>query len=420
MYTRPVYPLPEAVDPHGDGPWGIESSSPFTPRVFPKHRFLQVPLDDSEHSRFMRNHELGHIRWSHKHPDLIACKHKINLDVLQAVEDLRVNTRLLQLTIDVSSGGLPREVATSIAKNLMRRGDLRSMILTMVAAQGCGANEQHFHRMFEVHPFGSRVVRLAEMARKALWSGGTPRFKDTIRVAKWLQLMLENIEEHHSFRLARGLGFRADDASRFDQVLKIGSEFGAGGRALHKVPWGLMQVQTPPRLRRVNGYIGRGKIASEEGTLPRYLYRHLVDGRVFQRVRRRRGGTVLIDCSGSMSLETSDLKRILEHSPGACVAAYSGNDRDGVLRILAACGRQVEDRWIAAPAGGANVVDGPALQWLSKQQKPRIWVSDGQVTGIHDRMSAINSLECMDVCRRHRVVRHPNMHDAVAALSQLG
>jgi hypothetical protein len=238
-------------------------------------------------------------------------------------------------------------------------------------------------------------------------------------VAKWLQLMLENIEEHRPLSLRRGIRLSADDASRFDQVLKIGSENGTGKRCLDKVPWGRMTVQKPPRVRRIDGYLVRGRIASEEGTLPRNIYRYLVDGRVFQHVRRRLGGAVLIDCSGSMSLSAEDLKSILKHSPGACVAAYSGNDRDGVLRILASGGRQVDDNWIAAPSGGSNVIDGPALQWLSKQQKPRFWISDGQVTGIHDRMSAINSLECTSLCKRNNIARQNCVGDAVELLKHL-
>ena len=30
------------------------------------------------------------------------------------------------------------------------------------------------------------------------------------------------------------------------------------------------------------------------------------------------------------------------------------------------------------------MVDGPALRWLARQDRPRIWVSDGVVTGVGD------------------------------------
>ncbi|MEI6084205.1 MAG: hypothetical protein WCS70_07880 [Verrucomicrobiota bacterium] len=96
------------------------------------------------------------------------------------------------------------------------------------------------------------------------------------------------------------------------------------------------------------------------------LWRQLIDGKVFRHVRHGKGGAVLIDASGSMSLGNEDVQKILNAAPGCTVAVYSGNTHDGVLRVLAQDGRQVDAQYIGAPAGGANVVDGPALQWLTK------------------------------------------------------
>jgi hypothetical protein len=419
MNARPIYPLPEVVDHRGHKPWEIEPSSAFTPRVFVKHQVLQVPLDATEHSRFLRNHELGHIRWSNPNPDSAARRNKIDLDVLQATEDMRVNTKLQELGVDVSSGAWPTDLATAIAADVLRRGDPRSIILLAVAAQGTGSTLECFTTMFNEHPVGVHAVRIGDMARKNLWTDGSPRFRDTIRVAKWLQMLLNSAGSTCVLRKRLRTDEERQAMSRLEQALKVSTECGTGRRATRKVQWGAMRVDKPPRPLRVPGFIGRRKLATEEGTLPRNTHRLLIDGRVFQRVRRGRGGTVLIDCSGSMSLTPEDIQKILEHSPGASVAVYSGNTRDGVLRILAAGGRQVEKDWINAPAGGANVIDGPALQWLGKQQKPRIWISDGQVTGIHDRMSAINTLECLALCHQHGIVRRQHMADAVTMLTGL-
>lgn len=416
MNARPIYPLPEAVDPRGAKPWTIEPSSAFTPRVFPKHRVLQVPLDSSPHSRFMRNHELGHIRWSHPHPDEVARRHGIYLDVLQAVEDMRINTKLGQLGLDMGRGALPQRVATAVAANLIRQGDARSVVLTMVAAQGTGETEEHFRRVFSSNPVGDQAVRVAKEARQSLWSTGSAKFKDTIRVAKWLQLLLEGITPRDTLLKSVSSSGKKGGLAGLEEGLKIIGQHGTSARATRKIPWGKMRVETPPRPLRVTGYLGRRRIAAEEGNVPRNIHRLLIDSRVFQRVRRSQGGTVLIDASGSMSLTNEDLKKILAQAPGACVAVYSGNDRDGVLRVLANEGRQVEDRWVAAPAGGANVIDGPALEWLGKQQKPRIWVSDGQVTGVHDRMSTLNTLECQCQCRRYGLRREDSLQRVIQAM----
>lgn len=419
MNARPIYPLPEAVDPRGHKPWEIEPSSVFTPRVFVKHQVLQVPLDSTTHSRFLRNHELGHIRWSKPNPQAAAHRNKIELDVLQATEDMRVNTKLEELGVDVTSGAWPEELATAIAADVLRRGDPRSVILMAVAAQGTGSTATCFEQMFKEHPLGVHALSIAALARRHLWTNGPPKFRDTIRVAKWLQLMLDNTASSCAVHKKPRTTAERDALNRLEQAMKIATESGTGRRATRKVPWGTMRTETPPRSLRVAGFMGRRKIATEEGTLPRNIHRLLIDGRVFQRIRRGRGGTVLIDCSGSMSLSQEDIRKILEHSPGASVAVYSGNTRDGVLRVLAASGRQVEKEWVNAPAGGANVIDGPALQWLSKQQKPRIWISDGQVTGVHDRMSGINTLECMALCHQHGIVRRQHMADAVTMLKGL-
>ena len=121
-----------------------------------------------------------------------------------------------------------------------------------------------------------------------------------------------------------------------------------------------------------------------------------------------------------MQLDNEAIQKILNAAPGCVVAVYSGNTHDGVLRVLAQDGRQVDKQFIGAPAGGSNVVDGPALQWLSKQAKPRIWVSDGQVTGVHDRMSAINTLECVGLTRRHQIAQEKDMGKAVKLLARMG
>lgn len=417
MNTHPVYPLPEAVDPRDQKPWAITPSSAFPPRVSVSEHLLQVPLDGTAHSRFLRNHELGHIRWSKAKPSLAARRNHLDLDVLQATEDMRVNTKLERLGVDVSSGAWPRELAEAIAADVLRRGDPRTATLTAVALQGCGDSEACFSRMFNAHPLGVQAMRIAALARGHLWTRHGPKFRDTIRVAKWLQLLLENASPGCAVRKRPRSEVALKALSRMEEMLNVAG--GSGRSATRKVPWGAMRIETPPRPLRVSGFIGRRRIAAEEGTLPRNPHRLLVDGRVFQRVRRSRGGTVLVDCSGSMSLSGEDIEKVLEHSPGAAVAVYSGNSRDGVLRVLAADGRQAEKEWAKAPAGGSNVIDGPALQWLSKQQKPRIWISDGQVTGMHDQMSAINTLECMSLCHRHGIVRRPHMADAAKMLRDL-
>ena len=419
VIKRPVYPFPEAVDDKVHRQWRIQPTQRHTPRVYPKQSLLLVPLDESPQSRMSRNHELGHIRWSPPDPQVAARRNKLDMDVLQAVEDMRINTKLDGVGVDTSSGVFSKAVMEAFADDLLKSGDFRNIVLMMVAISGQGTNEEIVREKFSGQSPADKAVQIVDMARKIMWDKGNPRFKDTIRTAKWLQALLDSASLPKPSGLPKKLSLSKTDQEYLERLLKMLGGFGTGRRATNKVPWGKMKVEVPSRPQKVDGYIGKGRIASEEGVIPRFAYRLLVDGRIFSRTRRQRGGSVLVDCSGSMSLTSEDLKKILSHSPGAVVACYSGNTHDGVLRVLAQDGRQVEEKWIGAPAGGANVIDKPALEWLSKQAKPRIWVCDGQVTGVGDRMSAINTLECEAVCRQRAIVRRDSVGMAVEMLRTL-
>src|SRR5262249_53603469 len=149
------------------------------------------------------------------------------------------------------------------------------------------------------------------------------------------------------------------------------------------------------------GRRGRARAASE-GVLPRYAYRWPIDQAIFQRAARVRGGTVLIDTSGSMSLDAAGIDRILSASSGAAlVAIYSGKDKVGELRIVARDGRRADARDLA-PFGRGNVVDEPALAWLAKQDGPRLWISDGGVTGVGDAPSTRVHERCKELVERGR------------------
>src|SRR4051794_10201400 len=103
-------------------------------------------------------------------------------------------------------------------------------------------------------------------------------------------------------------------------------------------------------------------------------------------------GTVLIDCSGSMRIGLTDLQNILASGPSTMIALYASLPKcleSGRIVIAAARGRMIELRQAERLVGTGNVVDGPALEWLSHQPPPRSWISDGHVTGRGD-VPAVN------------------------------
>ena len=127
------------------------------------------------------------------------------------------------------------------------------------------------------------------------------------------------------------------------------------------------------------------------------------DGKAWSVKLRRETGSILIDVSGSMHLEPSQVGRLLENAPLSTVASYSSDgNRTGELHILAQNGRYTSD---PQHAGSGNGVDGPALDWLTRQPAPRVWICDGFVSGVGDVTHPTLAQECMTTCVRSNIMR---------------
>lgn len=204
--------------------------------------------------------------------------------------------------------------------------------------------------------------------------------------------------------------------------------------------WAPVEFRRHRLSRRAPGGRGRRLDLVDEGAIPRRLDRLTVDGRVFGEVRPRPGGTVLVDASGSMSWSPADLAATMAAAPGATVAVYgtpanSGGYRrsygpgPGVVAIVAGSGFIVPDLQAATVdfAHGGNGVDGPALRWLLRQRGPRVWVCDGQPTGLDENGLASDGTwdertgedlrdECRAIVARGRIVRVLDAEGVVRAL----
>ncbi len=131
----------------------------------------------------------------------------------------------------------------------------------------------------------------------------------------------------------------------------------------------------------------------------------------FARRRRDQGRkarmSILIDGSGSMDVTNQIIGTIQERLPAAWVAIYGSeadSTRRGTLVIVAQGGKRLvfKDRAELArkhDLGGGNVVDGPALRLLGKQSGPRVWVSDGHVTGVNDRSTSTLTREARAIVK---------------------
>lgn len=101
------------------------------------------------------------------------------------------------------------------------------------------------------------------------------------------------------------------------------------------------------------------------------------------------GGAVLMDASDSMGVCTKVLLDCCIRAPAASIAVYSGNDVNaGTMYIFARDGNRAET---LPEMDGGNSVDGPAMDWLMKQNGPRMFITDRGFCGSSD--STIRSIQ---------------------------
>lgn len=179
--------------------------------------------------------------------------------------------------------------------------------------------------------------------------------------------------------------------------------------------WGEMTIQEMDMVETIKATVARRRV--RYGFDGPFRYPHRIppagDGTCFGHKRKVRGGTLLIDMSGSMGLTATDIREIITMLPAAMIAGYgSKGGKKGMLIVLAREGRMVDLDQAREVIGEANIVDGPALRWLTGQKGPRIWVSDGQVTGWSDMLYDNLTREAMQQVLRGKIIWLANIGNA--------
>ncbi len=404
-------PFPELVEPFSsEEPWKIEDTNtlqlPSNGAVDHRRRWMAVPLDPS--GRPVSRHELAHVAWSPPHLPRV----RFDARVLAVVEDARINRGLDVIGIPVY---LDQEMCAHVrllAARDAKRNDTFAMVARATASIGTNLESDLTGSLGGEGCAGQFALECVVEVRAALERAearsaeGIAPFKSGVRIARTLarKLQAEGLLDSRGRAkssietgcCALGHGEDEGDEGACDR--------GAAGAA-HPGEMEIVRAPMPVRLRSLRG-AGRSFRAATEGSVVRSLTRWPTDKAIFRRRRSGHGGaSVLVDTSGSMSIEVSDLDRLLLATPaGARVAIYSATRRSGELRIIAHRNR----RALAAdlePYGRANVVDVPALEWLAKQPGPRLWVSDGKVTGIGDQPSEPVTARVAEICRSARIER---------------
>ena len=348
--------------------------------------------------------------------------------VFQAVEDARINMGLALLGKPLQLPETDRGYVHSLAEADLARGDVGAVALRAIAGLGTNAEADVLSVLEEAgSPHAVLVSKLVRRVNARLQAGRARRrapvasTRLAIQVARDLAGELGDrglLPQGELGRRVIGCIFGAcghdDEHGGFpgvpDGLLEF--EMDEGGDA--PVESGKLSICEPPlsvRARSSRSLGAREWRHAVEGCVLRYPHRAAIDGAVFRRAVRRSGGTVLVDASGSMRLRRHELSRIVDAAGAILVGIYAGDGTAGELRIVARNGRRAADEALDPPGSG-NIVDLPCLEWLAAQRPPRIWVSDGRVTGIGDRGCAVLRRDSKELCKRARIERVRNLAEA--------
>lgn len=415
-------PFPELVTPRPGGPWRILDSreAPLTARgsVSLVDRWIAVPLEPS--GRPVALHELGHVRWS---PPRLP-RVRFERCVLEAVEDARIHLGLAAIELPVVLDPAGRAHVNALAAADAGRGDCLAVVIRTVASIGTDVGDDLRDQLARQGRVGRFVLDCAERVERELersrMRAGTcvAPFAQALRSARRLARELRTVRLLDAHGMARG-ELRWDGAGVCSAA--SGGRRAASADAGRGVASGSMVLKTVPLVARLQpaGRQTRRWRPAAEGSQVRYPERWFSERTIFRRRVRERsgGGTVLVDTSGSMRLGVCDLERLLGAIPsGAGMAIYSGRGALGELRVVAWDDRRASAEHLEPYARG-NVIDLPALQWLAQQPPPRLWLSDGLVSGVDDVASSELRAQAARICRDARIRRCGSIDDAVAAVA---
>ena len=449
-------PIPEAID---GLPWTVTIRPPINHgggilygiTDLSSHA-MTLPPEDHTSARFVRLHELAHAKWTPRNiaPHAAAKKAKATVTDVQTAEDLRIQS-LLHV-----HGLLPCDLRHRTTEDLQR----------FAAAVAQHVTSGQAHTALEVLTWARVASGVAVHRRK-----GTVRPRHRLSHLPEIAEELEQIDAHaralidqtgnvahalaleNATNLAHQIAAEAVEAAlpkRYSARLPFAKVTIPLARKLRELLDAAKDTFTqpnpcpPPDQTRGNGEWGtletlpplplgtthqpkaqpqRKRLAQLQGNRLGSLRRLLTDGRAFRRDVRKpqKGGTVLIDASGSMGLSAEEIRAILDRAPAATVAMYSGNARGtGTITTIAKAGRMATDREIdrrRSQVGGGNIIDGPALRWLAKQAEPRTWICDGIVTGKGDSRRLNLTLEANSLAKAGRITRHGSVGHYLDTLS---
>lgn len=378
--------IPAAVS--GTGPWKIVSRKSMG-GVSLSESVMFAPPGDSPEARAIRAHEYGHLETARQ--KLFPVPRAGFW--YQAAADAYTNGLLQGSEVDISSLPFPDQFEefdqTELAQIYTRAQHLNKEV------------QKKIEPLIKDQDSLSTANNLIHKLRRR----GQNREKVSVEE---LSLILQTLQ----------LLFPEDETEMMPGTKEVIAQ---GGNTLSTGEWGEMEiVQLPLQSVRTSRTVRKYR----PSVIGAFRYPHradllISDGRCFSLKQRLPGGTVLIDWSGSMRLSKDEIKQLIDLAPAATVALYSGDETTGNLLIYAQKGKQSSlAEAYRQKAGGGNIIDGPALDWLAKQTEPRIWVCDGCVTGLHDAQYLNLTVEAAQKMQSGKIRRLDNLESALNFFKQ--
>lgn len=447
---REITPLAGAVlrpaDP--DRPWDISASEDGSASTSLRSLCMVIPVGNNPDDAYIRLHELGHVRFS---PIETPVDH---VDAFQRLEEIRINELIgdrfrATATEELLAGAHLRErlllrvLESRLSKrrnalNLLEVGDEAApwnakddLGLEDFEAKAIAETIRQTKALAASHPTaipsaapgdaneGNRYVWMAMRRLAAIFDRVFPRYpnEDPTLLPPMPELRLKPRQAPTDAQLLEYL----DDLSTWEMenTRRQHRPFNVPLFAdMEEDSWGDMTIERPHLGVRAGTTRLLAPRPSDMGISVKRIHRLLTDQMVFQTKVRYKGGTLLLDCSGSMTLRPDDIEGLLRLAPAATIAGYAGDsvrgDR-GWLRIVARNGMRAANDQLEFP-GYDNLVDGPALRWLATQPKPRFWISDELATGRGGVTRSFLVAECKSICRRYGIRNFKTIDAAIKEL----
>lgn len=379
---------------------------------------MAVPMDDRPLSRVIRAHEMMHAK-TMPVTSVVYDRNLASRTALEYADEARVNFLCQKAGFDMRDMKIEqqdREAGVASANKW------KVMVLTVAGWTGTGGFKSVVSEIRKTNPeFADKAREIDKALQKMLekaWKTGKlastkevgPGFPESWQyveeIAMWLDEVIGQdpaeqnppppMTDNPPPPMTDG-EIEGDEVPPLPDAPTLRAK---SGDSCYPRMWTEVIEETMSMPRAAPGGLGKKRVASDIGRVPRRMNRMLTDGRVFDRkVKMGKGGVVVIDISGSMSLKRKDIVRIVEAAPGATVAAY-GVDvlelsdqilaaREGKgripttkpnLHILAQKGRMIGDMPEFSTRTNGN--DVPVLQWAlakAKAHEPILWISDGAV-----------------------------------------